>query len=225
MAKRKRRKKNSQPEGIFFALVFFGIIAFAIVNMLQNMYESAKAEISSWTAGEWLMIACALCIIVFFVTAARRGLRSVQQRSQRKQSKIRLHRARTTQQLSVMDPYDFEHHVADVFRTQGYAAQVTPKSKDGGKDIILRKGKVVRLVECKRYNTTKVTRPHIQKFHSAIIDTRADGGYFVTNGSFTKSAVEYAKGKNIILIDGSNLVNQVLAELQKKEVGARKTGA
>ncbi|WP_085522699.1 restriction endonuclease [Tuberibacillus sp. Marseille-P3662] len=47
------------------------------------------------------------------------------------------------------------------------------------------------MVECKRNNVQKVTRPQIQQFHSAIIDSKAKEGFFVTTNDFTSKAYSY----------------------------------
>lgn len=62
------------------------------------------------------------------------------------------------------------------------------------------------VAECKRYDKTKVTRPDIQKFHSAIIDCKADKGCFITTGDFTNQAATYVMDKPIELINGEKLV-------------------
>jgi restriction endonuclease Mrr len=54
-----------------------------------------------------------------------------------------------------------------------------------------------------------VTRPDVQKFHSAIIDMNAIEGYFVTTGQFTKPAIEYVKDKPIHLIDLPKLLDLI----------------
>ena len=51
--------------------------------------------------------------------------------------------------LNEMDPRKFEFLVADLFQNLGYKAKVTPGSNDGGKDIILRKGRETKFVEVK----------------------------------------------------------------------------
>nr|WP_318506109.1 restriction endonuclease [Bacillus sp. T3] len=71
----------------------------------------------------------------------------------------------------------------------------------------MKKGSDTLLVECKRYNSQKVTRPEIQKFHSAIIDMKAKKGFFVTTGEFTKTAIEYSNDKHIELINGNSLLS------------------
>ncbi|PDZ49713.1 restriction endonuclease [Bacillus sp. AFS094611] len=115
----------------------------------------------------------------------------------------------TREYLKEMDPRKFEFLVADVFQSLGYQAKVTPGSNDGGKDIILRKGRKTKFVEVKRHNQGTIGRPDIQKLHSAIVDADAVGGYFVTLSNFNKNARQYAANKNIELIDGDSLINMM----------------
>ena len=95
--------------------------------------------------------------------------------------------------LKEMHPRKFEFLVADVFQSLGYKATVTPGSNDGGKDIILRRE--TKFVEVKRHNQGTIGRPDIQKFHSALVDANAVGGYFVTLSNFNKNARQYARIK------------------------------
>ncbi|MBP3962610.1 restriction endonuclease [Paenibacillus lignilyticus] len=52
--------------------------------------------------------------------------------------------------------------------------------------------------------------------HSQMIKQKAAGGYVVTTSSFTQNAVDYAKGLNIELIGGQNLVELWIDSLEKK---------
>ncbi|OAS21464.1 hypothetical protein A8708_31500 [Paenibacillus oryzisoli] len=116
---------------------------------------------------------------------------------------------RTLNELKSMNPYAFEEYIADLYRRKGYKAKVTKRTGDGGKDIILTKDGVLSIVECKRYNETKVGRPEIQKFHSAIIDERAKEGFYITTGNFTNPAIDYVKDKPIRLINGNHLLKLI----------------
>lgn len=126
----------------------------------------------------------------------------------------------TVEKLRKMDPYKFEEYIRDLLLSSGYkTAECTSRSNDGGKDIVA-KDKEDRLVfvECKRYDEKNtVGRPLIQKFHSAMIDGKADVGLFVTTGYFNKNAVKYSHGKNIELIDARKLSDMIhnLAQQRK----------
>jgi restriction endonuclease Mrr len=116
--------------------------------------------------------------------------------------------ASSLQGLLNLDSKQFEDIVALMFRRMGYDASQTAYTGDGGKDVIMRKDGKLIFVECKRYVSTPVGRPDIQKFHSAIITEKAHFGYFVTTSSFTSEAEDYvSKNKlNIELLSGHKLV-------------------
>ena len=105
-----------------------------------------------------------------------------------------------------MSAFQFEDFMAHIFEKMGYSFQQTPKTNDSGRDAIMKLNKKKYLLECKRYAAENSSgRPDIQKFHSAIISDKAEGGFFVTTGKFTDNAVSYAVDKNITLIDRSEL--------------------
>lgn len=67
------------------------------------------------------------------------------------------------------------------------------------------------VIQCKRYNTGKVSEPDINGFLGAMSKFQADYGVFITNNLFTEQARKAAsEGKPITLIDGSELVNLVI---------------
>lgn len=121
--------------------------------------------------------------------------------------------------LRRMDPYRFEEYVKDLLLLSGFkTAECTPRSNDGGKDIIATdsEGKKV-FVECKRHEeSNKIGRPLIQKFHSALIDGNADYGLFVTTSYFNENAVKYARNKDIRLIDARILADMIQEVTNKK---------
>lgn len=105
-----------------------------------------------------------------------------------------------------LNPYEFEDAIAHLFSELGYKVKQTPYSNDGGKDMILWKGRRKYVVECKRYEISRVTgRPSLQILLAAKHDEGADEAFFVTTGKFTRNAREYAEKNGIHIYDGSNL--------------------
>src|SRR5690625_631214 len=106
--------------------------------------------------------------------------------------------------------HELEDYIRDLFIQLGCEASLTSATGDGGKDIFIYKGDFFAVAECKRYSpSNKVTRPDIQKFHSAVIDSKADKGFFFTTSGYTKHAEIYGLDKPIILINGKRLVKIV----------------
>ncbi|WP_255192451.1 restriction endonuclease [Natronobeatus ordinarius] len=119
--------------------------------------------------------------------------------------------------LDDLSGYDFEDLMEDVFRKLGYEnVRQSTRSADKGRDILMeevvdgRRRAVV--VECKHTDT--VSRPVVQKLHSAVATYDYDGpkrGLVVTTGRFTDPAREYARklgGRTdggVELLDGRDL--------------------
>ncbi len=119
-------------------------------------------------------------------------------------------------ELRALTPQGFEDYVADIFRRLGFDVEPTPYSNDHGRDGLLRKDGELILYECKRYDNTSLSgRPDLQKFHSAIVTDNAKGGIFITTGSFTKDAVEFARTHPIELIDGVQLIKKLFESFSK----------
>ena len=106
-----------------------------------------------------------------------------------------------------LHPRLFEETVASVFRTLGYAADVTAYSHDGGIDVILRKSREVIGVQVKRYkNRIKVEQ--INSLAGALLRSDITKGMFVTTSSFQSGAPAAAsefekRGYQIELIDAA----------------------
>jgi restriction system protein len=109
--------------------------------------------------------------------------------------------------LYKLTPNEFEDVVAKMYRKLGYEATQTPYSNDRGKDIILKKDGKKYLVECKKYNfTNTIGRESLQKFFAAIIEEKAEKGFFVSTSDFKSTAIQYAKDiAKIELINGDKL--------------------
>ena len=99
-----------------------------------------------------------------------------------------------TRYLDTMDGYEFEQLCKAIYENSGYNhVELTSKSGDKGRDIIIytNEGKIV--VECKHRPNSSIGRPVIQKLHSAAVSGNATKGVIITTGNFSKAATEHAK--------------------------------
>lgn len=104
-------------------------------------------------------------------------------------------------------PTDFEYYCANIFKSIGFEAVVTPPTNDGGYDIkLLKNNNIFALVECKLFDKTKVGRPLIQKLVGASVTEKANNLIFVTTSDFSNEAIEYANATHVQLINGENLI-------------------
>lgn len=120
-------------------------------------------------------------------------------------------------QVMQCSPEFFERLVVDLLVRMGYggtrkdAGRAVGKSGDEGIDGIInedRLGLEVVYLQAKRWKDT-VSRPELQKFVGALHGQNARKGVFITTSSFSKGAVDYAKGlqDKVVLVDGDLLAN------------------
>lgn len=127
---------------------------------------------------------------------------------------------RTVERLSWQD---FEFLLSQWFKKQGHSTEITGGGgADGGVDIKVYKDNDLYLVQSKHYKSWKVPVNVVRELYGVMTAEKATGGYIVTSGKFTKDAEEFAKGKNIDLINGSQL-EAVLDSAQEDETDTPET--
>ncbi len=92
-----------------------------------------------------------------------------------------------------LDPRKFEELVAELLRDKGYEVKLTPRSKDGGRDILAIKrediGSALTLVECKRYaQNNKVGVDIVRGLYGVVSAEKATRGLLATTSYFTSGA-------------------------------------
>ena len=100
-----------------------------------------------------------------------------------------------------LESWEFEEFVADVFRQYGFKADVTQRTRDGGKDII------AQFDSLERHVGVDVVR----KLYAVMSRDRVDKGVIVTTSYFTRDAIAEASLLNgrIKLIDYNELQNLI----------------
>jgi restriction system protein len=105
---------------------------------------------------------------------------------------------------------EFEGLVAEYFRREGFDVKlIGGNGPDGGVDVELRKGAEFWLVQCKQWRATKVGVDVVRELYGVMAARGATGAYVVTSASFTKDAQGFVNGRNIHLISGNNLIDQL----------------
>jgi restriction system protein len=118
-------------------------------------------------------------------------------------------------------PEFFERLVVDLLLRMGYggtrkdAGRAIGKSGDGGIDGIInedRLGLDVVYIQAKRWDSTSVGRPEIQKFAGALQGNRARKGIFLTTSTFNKDAYDFASriDSKIVLMDGETIAQLMI---------------
>jgi len=116
--------------------------------------------------------------------------------------------------LAAMDWEDFEHLIREIFEKEftssGGEVRVTQASRDGGVDAVafdpdpIRGGKIV--IQAKRYTHT-VGVSAVRDLYGTLMNEGATKGILVTTSDYGPDAYEFANGKPITLLSGSNLLH------------------
>jgi restriction system protein len=102
---------------------------------------------------------------------------------------------------------DFELLIGEAFRQQGFAVEETGGGgADGGVDLRLRRDGKTYVVQCKRWKQRQVPVMAVRELFGLLSAEKADGGYFVSCGSFTPDAREFATANGVTLVDGDGLM-------------------
>jgi restriction system protein len=119
-----------------------------------------------------------------------------------------------TTNLAAMDWEDFEHLIRELFekefQTSGGEVKVTQASRDGGVDAVafdpdpIRGGKIV--IQAKRYTNT-VGVSAVRDLYGTVVNEGATKGILVSTADYGPDAYEFAKGKPLTLLNGSNLLH------------------
>jgi len=116
--------------------------------------------------------------------------------------------------LAAMDWEDFEHLIRELFEQEfaanGGEVKVTQASSDGGVDAVafdpdpIRGGKIV--IQAKRYTNT-VGVAAVRDLYGTVMNEGATKGILVTTADYGPDSYEFAKGKPLTLLSGSNLLH------------------
>ncbi|MGV8075322.1 MAG: restriction endonuclease [Syntrophobacteraceae bacterium] len=110
---------------------------------------------------------------------------------------------------------EFEELVGEAYRRKGYAVTETGGGgADGGVDLFLRKGGERLLVQCKHWRMDKVGVKVVRELYGVVAAEGATGGVVISSGTFTQEARDFARGKPVELLDGSELI-KLIAEVQR----------
>lgn len=103
-----------------------------------------------------------------------------------------------------MDGLQFEKAVARLFRDQGYTAELTKHTGDGGVDINMRKDGKSIVVQCKAHDKS-ISISTVRELKAVRSDFSADEAWLVCFYGATGPAAAYATENGIRIIDAGEL--------------------
>jgi restriction system protein len=94
---------------------------------------------------------------------------------------------------------EFEHFMADLFRTAGYKVDVVGGAGDQGVDLLLKEGRKRIAVQCKKYGKP-VGNAAVSAIYAGAKHYGAKQAWVVAPEGFTKGAIELAKSTGVRLL-------------------------
>lgn len=197
----------------WWAGVVLALVAYVLLHRLAQPVQmsglkpgevagAAVRSAGAMLAGYAQYIAPVLCLVGAGMSAWRRKAR---------QSLVSdVAQARTADALDGMSWREFELLVGEAFRLQGFrVVESGGGGPDGGVDLVLTKGSEKFLVQCKQWRAYKVGVEVVRELYGVMAARGATGGFVVTSGRFSADAREFARGRNLNLIDGQRLFGLV----------------
>ncbi|NJR71822.1 MAG: restriction endonuclease [Gammaproteobacteria bacterium] len=112
--------------------------------------------------------------------------------------------------LDGMSWREFELTVGEAFRLDGFQVEQRGGAvADGGIDLVLRRGGEKFFVQCKQWKAFKVGVDVVRELYGVMAALGATGGFVVTSGTFSRDAIDFANGRNIVLVDGEILFDMI----------------
>lgn len=105
---------------------------------------------------------------------------------------------KTPEEMHRLAPREFEYLVAELLSDLGYRVEVTPATRDGGKDLLAyldtALGTLLCLVEVKKYRRDrKIGIDLVRSLYGTLCDAQANSAILVTTSSFSKDAREFQR--------------------------------
>ncbi len=120
---------------------------------------------------------------------------------------VRTAKSNSPAALNEMTWREFEGLIHEAFRLRGYSVRrLGGDGPDGGGELVLDRGAEKVLVQCKQWRALRVGVSVVRELYGVMAAEGAAAGIVVTSGSFTPDAVEFARGRNVRLIPGDELL-------------------
>jgi len=166
-----RRRKSSSSDGIFGLVIIAALVAYS---------HDIQPE-------EALTYAVVAGLVVLGLIAAKEII-------------VRLWKRRRAQDVNMMTGLEFERYVAGWLKRRGYTGIRLTEHYDLGVDIIARKDGVTWGVQVKR--CSGMVKAHaVRQVVTALNHYGCDQAMVITNGVYSRPAIQLAKSNNCILLD------------------------
>jgi restriction system protein len=105
---------------------------------------------------------------------------------------------------------EFELLICESFRREGYRVEHTGRGgPDGGVDVVLGRDGERTLVQCKQWRVQDVGVNLVRELLGVVASEHAQRGIFITSGSYTEAAIDFARNNPLTLVAGEELARMI----------------
>lgn len=154
-----------------------------------------------------------LFIFILIITSINSLIRrNIDMRREIKEYPVKEYVNKVISSVNRMDGGQFEDFMSFIFGELGYSVKQTPKTRDGGKDLILNTSDGKVYVEIKRYASKNlVSSSLVLKLIGSAVSDGVNKCIFLTTSGYTGDAIETARKSkvDIKLIDIDGFIDMV----------------
>jgi restriction system protein len=121
-----------------------------------------------------------------------------------------LKRNKSVKKLKKLSWEEFEMLCMHFFKEQGWQVNMNRhKGADGGVDLWMKKRGTQAIVQCKKYEDARVTIKVIREMYGLMYEYDVQKVFIVTTSEFTKECYKFIEDKEIVLLNGEDLVQKI----------------
>jgi restriction system protein len=205
----------------WWACLVVAVAAFLILHSIASQPYATAVKPSEMVAAMYGSVFRGAAMVGQYVIPLLAGAAAViSYAGGRRRRELLLHATEggdTAAAIDAMSWQEFELLIAEAFRLQGFAVvEKGGSGADDGVDLEMTKDGERWLVQAKHWRSRRVPVEVVRELAGVMPFRRAVGGYVVTSGRFTRPAEDFARGRDIKLVNGSRLagmLNQARASL------------
>jgi len=135
-----------------------------------------------------------------------------------------LHLYSSLREIRSLDPHEFERLVGAAYEQRGYRVDFAPGGRDGGIDLVMRRGDETVIVQCKNWYRGFTGVHEVRELFGALHASHATRATFVSSGVFSEDAEAFARQNSVELIDGEALLDMIDSVHDSVAVPASRSG-
>lgn len=112
---------------------------------------------------------------------------------------------------------EFEIKTARWYELCGYKVKLTPKSNDGGIDVIAQKGAKVIYIQCKQYKNAHVPVSVARELYGVMAANNVKHGAIICLSGGDKGTIEFSRKNNIDIITANEICNDITTRISDNE--------